>query len=136
GTDHRAAPPHLGHVGDVDVVLVGPRVAQRGGLGVDLVLVLAHVGVLDDRQALGDRGHHAVLDAVVDHLDEVPGPGRPAVQVALVGRALAVVQARGGRHHAFARGDGLPDRGQQLHQLVVAPAHQAVTDGQAPDTPP
>ena len=32
---------------------------------------LADVGVLDDGQALGDRGHHAVLDAVVDHLYEV-----------------------------------------------------------------
>src|SRR6201999_977007 len=109
------------------------RVAQRGGLGVDLVHVLTDVGVLDDRQALGDRGHHAVLDAVVDHLDEVPGPGRPAVQVTLVGGALAVVQARGGRHHALARGDGLPDRVQPLHRLVVAADHQAVTAVQAPD---
>ena len=34
--DHRAPSPQLGHLGHVDVVLVGPRVAQRGGLGVGL----------------------------------------------------------------------------------------------------
>ena len=34
--DDRAAPPDLGHLGDVDVVLVGLGVAQRRRLGVDL----------------------------------------------------------------------------------------------------
>src|SRR4029077_14130532 len=29
--DHRPAPPHLRHLGDVDVVLVRPGIAQRGG---------------------------------------------------------------------------------------------------------
>src|SRR5262249_57935260 len=71
GADHRAAPPHLGDLADVDLVLVGPGVTQRRGFRVDLVLVQARVGVLDDRQALGDRGHYAVLDPVVHHLDEV-----------------------------------------------------------------
>src|SRR5580698_785404 len=132
GADHRAAAPHLGDIADVDVVLVGPRVAQRRGLRVDLVLVQAHVGLLDDRQALGDRGHHAVLDAVVHHLDEVPGAVRPAVQVTLLGGA-ARSQPGGRLRGALARGDGQEDRVQPPHRLVLAADHQAVATVQSPD---
>src|SRR5262249_49154790 len=35
--DHRPAPPYLGDFRDVDLVLIRPRVAQRCGLGVDLL---------------------------------------------------------------------------------------------------
>src|ERR1700691_334929 len=118
GADHRATPPHLGHIAHVDRVLVELGVTQRRGLRVDLLLVLADVGALDDGQALGDRGHHAVLDAVVHHLDEVPGAVRPAVQVPLLGRA-ARGQAGGGLCGALAGGDGQEDRMQPHHRLVL-----------------
>ena len=39
GADHAAAPPHLGDLGEVDVVLVVLGVSQRRGLGVGLALV-------------------------------------------------------------------------------------------------
>ena len=53
--------------------------------------VLPAFGVLEDVEALGVGGHHPVLDAVVDHLHEVAGAGRAAVQVALLaGLQLAV----------------------------------------------
>src|SRR5579875_1934592 len=133
GADHRAAPPDLGHLAHVDRVLVGLGLAQRGRLGVDLVLVLARVGVLDDVKALGDRGHHAVLDAVVDHLDEVPGAVGPAVQVPLGGGA-AVLRPAGRRHRvALAGGDGPEDRVEPLDRLGLAPDHQAEPALQPPD---
>ena len=63
-------------------------VAQRRGLGVDCSWsACAGVGLAQDVEALGVGGHHAVLDAVVHHLDEVPGAVRAAVQVAVLGGA-------------------------------------------------
>jgi hypothetical protein len=56
--------PGLGEAGEVDVEL-GPRGEQR--------------------EALGERLHHAVLDAVVDHLGEVAGAAGPAMQPAALG---------------------------------------------------
>ena len=61
---------------------------------------LADPGVLEDVEPLGVGGHQAVLDAVVDHLDEVPRAAGPAVQVALLGRPAELLAAggpRGGR---------------------------------------
>ena len=50
-------------------------------------LLLAGVGVAQDVEAFRVGGHHAVLDAVVDHLDEVARAARTAVQIALFSRA-------------------------------------------------
>ena len=93
--DDRAAAPYLGHLSHVDVVLVGLGVSQWRGLGVDLLTAFARIGVLDDAQSLGDGRHHPVLHAVVDHLDEVPGAVRAAVQIALGRRAVACGSAPG-----------------------------------------
>jgi hypothetical protein len=40
---------------------------------------------LHDLEALGERLHHPVLDAVVDHLREVPGAICADVRVAVLG---------------------------------------------------
>ena len=85
GADDAAAPPDLRHLGRVDLVLVVLGVLERCGLGVHLSLALARIGVLDDVQALGVRGHEPVLDAVVDHLHEVAGAVRAAVVVPVLG---------------------------------------------------
>ena len=86
--DDAAAPPDLGDVGEVQVVLVVLGVAERRRLGVHLAaLRLADVGVLQDVEPLGVGRHQPVLDAVVDHLDEVAGTVRPAVEIALFGGA-------------------------------------------------
>src|SRR5205823_3123421 len=68
--DDAAAPPHLRDVAQVEVVLVEFGVAQGRRLGVDLVRLLADIGVAQDGQPLGVGGHNAVFDPVVDHLDE------------------------------------------------------------------
>ena len=45
GADHAAAPPDLGDLGQVEVVLVVLGLLERRGLGVGLALDLAGVGV-------------------------------------------------------------------------------------------
>src|SRR5207247_181211 len=75
--------------------------AQGRGLGVSLALAQAGVGVPEDAQALGVGGHQAVLDAVMDHLDEAAGAVGAAVQVAALGgagRAGTARRARRGLH--------------------------------------
>ena len=94
--------------------------------------MLAGIGVLDDRQTLSDRGHHPVLDAVVDHLYEVARAVRTAVEVALL-RGAAGLAARRRLGRALARRDRLPDGVEALHGLVVAADHQAVAAVEAPD---
>ena len=74
-------------LGQVEVVLVVLGLVERRRLGVGLALDLAGVGVLEDVEALGVGGHDPVLDPVVDHLHEVAGAVRAAVQVAVLGRA-------------------------------------------------
>src|SRR4030095_12488705 len=51
-------------------------------------------GVLEDVDPLGVRLHQAVLDSVVDHLDEVAGAGGPAVEIAVLGSARPLRAAR------------------------------------------
>ena len=79
------APPHLGDRGEVEVVLVVLGVGQRCRLGVGGVRLQADVGLGQHVEALGVGGHQPVLDAVVDHLDEVAGAARTAVQPAPLG---------------------------------------------------
>jgi hypothetical protein len=62
-------------------------IAQRRGFGIDGALLLAGIGVAQDVQAFRVGRHHAVLDAVVNHLDKVARAARSAVQVAVFSRA-------------------------------------------------
>ena len=119
--DHAAAPPHLGDVPQIEVVLVVLGVAQRRRLGVDRVLLLADVGVAQDAQPLGIGRHEAVLDAVVDHLDEVAGAGRPAVQIALFGGAAELLASRRARNVAHAGRQRREDRIEMLNHLLAPP---------------
>ena len=58
------------------------------------------IGVLQDVEALGIGLHQAVLDAVVDHLDEVPGAGRAAVEIAVLDARVAALAPRRARNVA------------------------------------
>ena len=75
------------------------------------------VFLFQDREALRVRLHHAVFDAVVHHLDEVPGAGRPDVSPALIFR---------GRQR-FEKGP------QTLDRSLIAADHHRVAFLQSPD---
>ena len=62
-------------------------VAERRGFSIDLGGVLADVGAFEDGKTFGVGGHHAVLDPVMDHFDEVARAAGAAVEVALFGGA-------------------------------------------------
>ena len=124
--DDRAPAPDLGDLADVDLVAVGVRVAQGRGLGVGLGLAGAGVGFVKQVEALGVGGHEPVLDPVVDHLHEVPGPVGPAVQVALVRGRAAVVAARRRCRARSSRSERAEDRIEALDRLCLAADHQAV----------
>ena len=118
--DDRPAAPHLGDVGEVEVVAV----LRREFLG---------VGRLEDVETFGVGLHQAVLDAVVDHLHVVAGARGAAVEVAVLGgRAGDGLAAGGALDVADARGQRLEDRVEVLHGLIRAAHHHAVAAGDPP----
>ena len=77
-------------------------ITQWSGLRVNFALTLADVGGAQHGQSFGIGGHDSVLDAVVDHLHEVAGAVRTAVQVALFGAAIKIFATRRARYVAGA----------------------------------
>ena len=134
GGDHRPPAPELRDRGEVELVTVVVRVAQGRGLGVGLLVVQPHVRVLEHVQALGVRLHDPVLDPVVDHLHEVPGPGRAAVEPALLfRRRVAFAAWRPGRR-LDSGSQRLEHRREATDSLILAADHQAVAAAKAPDS--
>src|SRR5712691_11226755 len=95
--------------------------------------LLADVGGAKDTQALGVSGHDPVLDAVVHHLDEVPGAVRPAVQISLLGGPADLLASRRARNVSDAGPQPRKDRVEALDDVVLAADHHAVPALQAPD---
>src|SRR5262245_37598473 len=129
--DDAAAPPDLGDLREVEVVLVVLRAAQGRRLGVDVAALRAGVRLVEDVEALGVRRHEPVLDPVVDHLHEMAGAARTAVQVALLGRprrGAAGRRRRAGLPGCESREDGI----ETPHRLGVAADHLAVAALETP----
>src|SRR4029450_13402053 len=87
---------------------MAPELGDRAEVEVEL-------GGLHQVEALRVRLHQAVLDAVVDHLHEVPGAGRANVEVAPLRR------------------ERLEDRLEAPDRLVLAAGHERESLPQAPD---
>ena len=106
--DDAAAPPHLGDVGEVEVEAVSFRQRLR-------------IRVAEDVEAFGVRLHQAVLDAVVDHLDEVARrrPDRSAGSP--VRPTRSALAARRWRDAAQSRRQRPEDRLEVPHRLAAAP---------------
>ena len=131
GRDHRAAAPELRHGREIELVAVVIGIAERGRLGIGLLLVHPDVRVLEHVQPLRVRLHDPVLDPVVDHLDEVARPGRTAVEPALLlGGRIAFAAGRPLRRLDAGR-ECLQDRSEASDRLVVAADHQAVAAREA-----
>src|SRR5829696_4128509 len=88
-----------------------PLVPQAGE-GPEVVVV---AGFFEDLEPLGIGLEHPVLDAIVNHLGEVAGPGVTEESVAVF------------------RGEGLEGRLDVLEGVCIAPDHSAVPDVVAPD---
>src|SRR4051812_313819 len=117
--DDAATPPQLGDVGEVEIETMAVGKTFRSG-------------VLEDVEAFGIGLHQSVLDTVVNHLHEVPGADRAAVQPAVLGGALLAFAA-GRRWNAAAAGRQLlPEGRQPPDRLYVAADHQTVAAVEAP----
>src|SRR4030095_5428514 len=64
-------------------------------------------------------------DAVVHHLDEVPGPGRAAVEIPALGGAPDLLASRRPRRGAESRSERGEDGIEALHRLGLAADHEA-----------
>ena len=82
----------------------------------DLGDVVDHVDLLEELEALGVGLHHGVLDAVVNHLGEVPGTDTSRVHESGVALGLQCVE----------------DRLDLLDVLLVATGHQRIAVLEAP----
>src|SRR5579863_2861754 len=91
------------------------------------------VGVVEDVEALGISLHDAVFDAVVHHLDEVAGAGRPAVEIAVFSRALIGRTAGCAADVALSWSRSFENRLNLLEGVRFGADHQAVAAINAPD---
>ena len=90
--------------------------------------------MMEDVQPLRVGGHDAILDPIVDHLDEVASAGRPAVQVAVLRGAACFLPSRCARHRLDTRGKGREDRVETPDSRFVTADHQAVSTVHPPDS--
>ena len=88
--------------------------------------------MVEDVEALGVGGHDAVLDAVVDHFDEVAGAVGAAVEIAVLGGAADFLAAGGAGSFVDAGGEGLEDGFAALEGGVGAADHEAIAAVELP----
>src|SRR5438876_679017 len=100
--DYAAAAPDFRNICEVEIILIVLRIAQGSGFCVGVAMGFAGVGVLENVQALRVGRHQTVLDAVVNHLDEMAGAGGAAVKIALFGCATYFVASGSARNVATA----------------------------------
>src|SRR5271167_1361508 len=89
--------------------------------------------MLQDVQAFGVSSHEAVFDAVVDHLHEMAGARRAAMEVALFGSSADLFAARSAIDISAARRKRFENGVEVFHDIQFAANHLAVTTLEAPD---
>src|SRR6266850_8423734 len=109
------------------------RIPQWRRLGIYFAITLACVSAFQNTDTFRIGGHDSVLDPVMDHLYEMAGTVRPAVEVTLFGRPPKFVAAGSARHLATARRERGENRIETLNHLCLAADHHAITTFQAPD---
>src|SRR5205823_13248533 len=109
------------------------RIPQWRRLGIYFAFTLACVSAFQDADTFCIRGHDSILDPVMDHLHEMAGAVRSAMQVTLFGRSAKFVAAGGARRLATARRQRGTSGIETLNYLCVAANHHAITTFQAPD---
>src|SRR6187402_1197360 len=92
------------------------------------------IGVLEDVEAFGIGLHQAVFDAVVDHLDEMPGADRAGMDVALLDAGIAPLTSLRAWNVAGAGRERGEDRIEPIDHLFLAADHHAIATVEAPDS--
>src|ERR1043166_1256563 len=95
---------------------------------------LAYVGSAKNAESLRIRRHDAVLDPIVNHLNEMAGAVRPAMQVTLLGSTLSFFTSGCGRNIAGARSQRRKDWVEVLDDALLAADHHAVPSLEPPNT--
>ena len=95
--------------------------------------LLADIGIAQYAQPFSVRRHHSVLDPVVNHLHEMAGAARTAVQISLLGGAFKLFTTRRARNVARPRRQRREDRIECL-TTFVRPQSSCSIRAQAPDT--
>src|SRR5439155_18427312 len=120
GGNDAAAPPNLRYVRQIELVAAVFRHRRR-------------IDVAQDVEALGIGLHQPVFDAVMHHLDEMPGPGRTTIDVALLDPLVAALAARRALDRADPRCQCGEDRAEVIGRVLVAADHHAIAAFQPPD---
>src|SRR5262245_10209875 len=94
---------------------------------------LSRVRVAHDVEAFGVGLHQAVLDAVVNHLDEMTRACGAAMQITFFRRALYVLAARSAGDPPSTGREGFEDRLEAPEDLFLAADHQTIAALGAPD---
>src|SRR6266446_8995002 len=97
------------------------------------MLLRANIGVAQNVHPFRISGHDAILDPIVDHLDEVAGAVAAAAQVTELGGAADLLASGRARDVACAGRERLKDRIEALHGSFRPADHHAITALQAPD---
>src|SRR5260370_36744384 len=64
GCNNTTAPPDFGYVSQIKIVLVVLWVTKRRGFGIGFMMLLAHVGMLENIQAFRVSRHQSIFDPV------------------------------------------------------------------------
>src|SRR5208283_1418893 len=101
--------------------------------------LLADICAAQNAQPFRICGHDSVFDSVVNHLDEVAGTVRTAVQITLLSgpvfvRASDLFPARRARNVAYSWGQRREDWIEALDHVILASDHHAVTSLQTPNS--
>src|SRR5450432_3540250 len=91
------------------------------------------IGILQDVETLGIGLHQAIFNAVMDHLDEMPGADGAWMDVTLLDAGVAALAARRARDVADPRRQTGEDRIEPVDHRLVAADHHAIAALDAPD---
>src|SRR5262245_40297831 len=109
-------------------------IAERCGLGINSMSLLADIGGMKYAQPFGVGGHESVLDPVVYHLNEVAGPVRTQLETPLLGCPFGLLASRRARDVASSWRQRREDRIEIINHVRFAADHHAVASLQSPHT--
>src|SRR5664280_1190416 len=78
-------------------------------------------------KSFGVGSHQSVFNAVMDHLDEMAGSGRPAMEITLLDRATNLFPSRCTRDIAASRSERLEDRIEVQYGIALTSDHHTIT---------